>query len=78
MKSLYNSYRNFEKTIKSGESLYEIAVRFRRNAGQFKNGTLVGTDEYGNSYYEDNSEENLNNITGFSNPCKMLTYSFRS
>lgn len=64
MKSLFNTYKNMKKTFESGQSLTEIAVRWRRNAGQFKTGTLVGTDEYGNKYYEDTSDENINNISG--------------
>ena len=53
-----------KKTYESGQSIPEIAVRWRRNAGQFKTGNLVGTDEYGNKYYEDTSDENINNISG--------------
>lgn len=64
MKSLFNTFKNMKKTYESGQSIPEIAVRWRRNAGQFKTGNLVGTDEYGNKYYEDTSDENINNISG--------------
>jgi NADH:ubiquinone oxidoreductase subunit len=36
----------------------------KRNGGQFKTGTMVGIDEYGNKYYEDNVNENVNDIAG--------------
>jgi hypothetical protein len=64
MRSLLNTCRNLQKTLQSGQSIAEILVRFRRNAGQFKTGTLVGTDEYGNKYYEDQTDENVNNLSG--------------
>lgn len=74
MRSFLNTFRNFQQTVQGGESVAEMLVRFRRNAGQFKTGTLVGTDEYGNKYYEDKTDGNVNNVSGMCSFCFYLSF----
>eukprot|EP01126_Amoeba_proteus_P051044 TRINITY_DN6075_c0_g1_i1.p1 TRINITY_DN6075_c0_g1~~TRINITY_DN6075_c0_g1_i1.p1 ORF type:complete len:155 (-),score=9.67 TRINITY_DN6075_c0_g1_i1:78-542(-) len=63
MLPIYKTVQNLKTAWKSGDSLSTFLIRWKKNAGQIKNGTLVGTDRFGNQYYEENSD-NVNSLTG--------------
>lgn len=58
-------YRSLTKAIER-EGVKQTAIRWWYNSGQIKHGFVVGTDHWGNRYYESDDDPGTvyNNVSG--------------